>query len=28
LDRQDLRMDRGAGVGEMDPLLLRVINRL
>jgi glycine/D-amino acid oxidase-like deaminating enzyme len=28
LDRQDLRMDRGEGVGEMDPLLLRVINRL
>jgi glycine/D-amino acid oxidase-like deaminating enzyme len=28
LDRQDLRMDRGDGVGEMDPLLLRVINRL
>jgi glycine/D-amino acid oxidase-like deaminating enzyme len=28
LDRQDRRMDRGGGVGEMDPLLLRVINRL
>lgn len=28
LDRQDRRMDRGAAVGEMDPLLLRVINRL
>jgi hypothetical protein len=28
LERQDLRMDRGDGVGEMDPLLLRVINRL
>ena len=28
LDRQDRRMDRGRGVGEMDPLLLRVINRL
>jgi glycine/D-amino acid oxidase-like deaminating enzyme len=28
LDRQDRRMDAGGGVGEMDPLLLRVINRL
>jgi glycine/D-amino acid oxidase-like deaminating enzyme len=28
LDRQDRRMDRGGGGGEMDPLLLRVINRL
>jgi glycine/D-amino acid oxidase-like deaminating enzyme len=28
LDRQDRRMDRGGGVGEMDPLLLRLINRL
>jgi glycine/D-amino acid oxidase-like deaminating enzyme len=28
LERQDRRMDRGGGVGEMDPLLLRVINRL
>jgi glycine/D-amino acid oxidase-like deaminating enzyme len=28
LDRQDRRMDRGAGVGEMDPVLLRLINRL
>jgi glycine/D-amino acid oxidase-like deaminating enzyme len=28
LDRQDLRMDSGAEVGDMDPLLLRVINRL
>jgi glycine/D-amino acid oxidase-like deaminating enzyme len=27
LGRQDRRMDRGRGVGEMDPLLLRVINR-
>ncbi len=28
LDRQDQRMDAGGGTGEMDPLLLRVINRL
>jgi glycine/D-amino acid oxidase-like deaminating enzyme len=28
LDRQDLRMDSDAEVGDMDPLLLRVINRL
>jgi glycine/D-amino acid oxidase-like deaminating enzyme len=28
LERQDRRMDRGKGVGEMDPLLLRLINRL
>jgi glycine/D-amino acid oxidase-like deaminating enzyme len=28
LDRQDRRMDRGGGVGQMDPLLLRIINRL
>ena len=28
LDRQDRRMERGGGVGEMDPLLLRMINRL
>jgi len=28
LDRQDRRMDSGGGVGEMDPLLLRLINRL
>jgi glycine/D-amino acid oxidase-like deaminating enzyme len=28
LDRQDRRMDAGGGVGEMDPLLLRLINRL
>jgi glycine/D-amino acid oxidase-like deaminating enzyme len=28
LDRQDRRMDRGGAVGEMDPLILRVINRL
>jgi glycine/D-amino acid oxidase-like deaminating enzyme len=28
LERQDRRMDAGGGVGEMDPLLLRVINRL
>ncbi len=28
LERQDRRMDRGGGVGEMDPLMLRVINRL
>ena len=27
LDRQDRRMDSGGGVGEMDPLLLRLINR-
>lgn len=28
LDRQDRRMDRGGGVGEMDPLMLRLLNRL
>jgi glycine/D-amino acid oxidase-like deaminating enzyme len=28
LERQDRRMDRGGGMGEMDPLLLRVLNRL
>jgi glycine/D-amino acid oxidase-like deaminating enzyme len=28
LERQDRSMDRGGGVGEMDPLLLRLINRL
>jgi glycine/D-amino acid oxidase-like deaminating enzyme len=28
LERQDRRMDRGGGVGEMDPLLLRLVNRL
>jgi glycine/D-amino acid oxidase-like deaminating enzyme len=28
LERQDRRMDRGGGVGEMDPILLRVVNRL
>jgi glycine/D-amino acid oxidase-like deaminating enzyme len=28
LERQDRRMDRGGGVGEMDPLMLRLINRL
>ena len=28
LERQDRRMDRGGGVGEMDPLILRVVNRL
>jgi hypothetical protein len=28
LERQDRRMDRGVGVGEMDPLLLRLVNRL
>lgn len=28
LRRQDRRMDRGGGVGEMDPLLLRIINKL
>jgi glycine/D-amino acid oxidase-like deaminating enzyme len=28
LDRQDRRMDRGGAAAEMDPLLLRVINRL
>jgi glycine/D-amino acid oxidase-like deaminating enzyme len=27
LERQDRSMDRGGGVGEMDPLLLRLINR-
>ena len=28
LERQDRRMDRGGGVGEMDPLILRLVNRL
>jgi hypothetical protein len=28
LERQDRRMDRGGGVGEMDPLILRIVNRL
>ena len=28
LERQDRKMDRGGGVGEMDPLILRVVNRL
>jgi len=28
LERQDRRMDSGGGVGEMDPLMLRLINRL
>jgi glycine/D-amino acid oxidase-like deaminating enzyme len=28
LDRQDRRMERGGGVGEMDPLILRIVNRL
>jgi len=28
LERQDRRMDRGGAVGEMDPLMLRLINRL
>lgn len=28
LERQDRRMERGGGVGEMDPLLLRALNRL
>ena len=28
LDRQDRKMDRGGGVGEMDPLILRVVNKL
>ena len=28
LERQDRRMDRGGGVGEMDPLILRVVNKL
>jgi glycine/D-amino acid oxidase-like deaminating enzyme len=28
LERQDRRMDAGGGVGEMDPLLLRILNRL
>ena len=28
LERQDRSMDEGDGVGEMDPLLLRLINRL
>ena len=26
LERQDRKMDRGGGVGEMDPLILRVVN--
>ena len=28
LERQDRRMDKGGGVGEMDPLILRLVNRL
>ncbi len=28
LERQDRRMDAGGGIGEMDPLLLRLVNRL
>jgi len=28
LERQDRKMDRGGGVGEMDPLILRLVNRL
>jgi glycine/D-amino acid oxidase-like deaminating enzyme len=28
LERQDRRMDAGGAVGEMDPLMLRVVNRL
>lgn len=28
LERQDRRMDRGGGVGEMDPLILRIVNKL
>jgi len=28
LERQDRRMDAGGGAGEMDPLLLRIVNRL
>jgi hypothetical protein len=28
LERQDRRMDRGRGIGEMDPLILRIVNKL
>ncbi len=28
LERQDRKMDRGGGVGEMDPLILRFVNKL
>jgi glycine/D-amino acid oxidase-like deaminating enzyme len=28
LERQDRKMDRGGGVGKMDPLILRLVNRL